>query len=123
MNLSAACGLTKKEPRQPPVLLLGIFAQSSLDPANYTEYSTQYPHSLEPFISVSHASLALLSDGPKFGLRPQNEFEAQAHGRFPQRRDREPGVCQVLDRQLVRDDIAPRYIYFARDTSAVSFIA
>src|SRR6266516_6148921 len=42
-----------------------------------TQYSTQYACLVEPFMSVPHALLALLSEGPKYGLRLQNEFEAR----------------------------------------------
>ena len=41
----------------------------------YTEYSTQYVQAVELPVSVPHALLALLSEGPKYGLRLQNEFE------------------------------------------------
>ncbi len=51
--------------------------------AVYTEYSTQYVHSLEPLVSVPHALLALLSEGPKYGLRLQNEFEARTGEVWP----------------------------------------
>ena len=34
-------------------------------------------------MSVPHALLALLSDGPKFGLRLQNEFEARTGEVWP----------------------------------------
>jgi DNA-binding PadR family transcriptional regulator len=42
---------------------------------------TQYD--LEPFVSVPHALLALLSEGPKHGLRLQNEFEARTGEVWP----------------------------------------
>jgi DNA-binding PadR family transcriptional regulator len=38
---------------------------------------------VEPFVSVPHALLALLSEGPKFGLRLQNEFEARTGNVWP----------------------------------------
>jgi DNA-binding PadR family transcriptional regulator len=38
---------------------------------------------VEPFVSVPHALLALLSEGPKFGLRLQNEFEARTGEVWP----------------------------------------
>jgi DNA-binding PadR family transcriptional regulator len=51
--------------------------------ALYTEYSTQYVHPIEPFMSVPHALLALLSDGPKYGLRLQHEFESRTGEVWP----------------------------------------
>jgi DNA-binding PadR family transcriptional regulator len=38
---------------------------------------------MEPFVSVPHALLALLSEGPKHGLRLQNEFEARTGEVWP----------------------------------------
>jgi DNA-binding PadR family transcriptional regulator len=38
---------------------------------------------VEPFVSVPHALLALLSEGPKHGLRLQNEFEARTGEVWP----------------------------------------
>jgi DNA-binding PadR family transcriptional regulator len=38
---------------------------------------------VEPFVSVPHALLALLSAGPKHGLRLQNEFEARTGELWP----------------------------------------
>jgi DNA-binding PadR family transcriptional regulator len=49
----------------------------------YTAYSTRYVHLAEPFVSVPHALLALLSEGPKYGLRLQNEFEARTGEVWP----------------------------------------
>src|SRR5215216_2349514 len=50
---------------------------------SYTEYSTQYVHIEEPFVSVPHALLALLSEAPKYGLRLQNEFESRTGEVWP----------------------------------------
>src|SRR5262245_56005957 len=44
---------------------------------------TQYVCLREPFLSVSHALLALLSEKPKYGLRLQNEFEARTGEVWP----------------------------------------
>jgi DNA-binding PadR family transcriptional regulator len=49
----------------------------------YIEYSTQYHYSTEPFVSVPHALLALLSEGPKYGLRLQTEFESRTGEVWP----------------------------------------
>jgi DNA-binding PadR family transcriptional regulator len=38
---------------------------------------------MEPIVSVPHALLALLSEGPKHGLRLQNEFEARTGEVWP----------------------------------------
>jgi DNA-binding PadR family transcriptional regulator len=38
---------------------------------------------VEPFVSVPHALLALLSEGPKFGLRLQSEFESRTGNVWP----------------------------------------
>jgi DNA-binding PadR family transcriptional regulator len=38
---------------------------------------------MEPFMSVPHALLALLSDGPKYGLRLQSEFESRTGEVWP----------------------------------------
>jgi DNA-binding PadR family transcriptional regulator len=38
---------------------------------------------VEPFVSVPHALLALLSEGPKYGLRLQNEFESRTGEVWP----------------------------------------
>jgi DNA-binding PadR family transcriptional regulator len=49
----------------------------------YTEYTTQYDEIKERVVSVPHALLALLSEGPKYGLRLQNEFEARTGEVWP----------------------------------------
>jgi DNA-binding PadR family transcriptional regulator len=38
---------------------------------------------VEPFVSVPHALLALLSEAPKYGLRLQNEFESRTGRVWP----------------------------------------
>ena len=50
---------------------------------DYTWYTTQYDHDERPAMSVPHALLALLSEGPKYGLRLQNEFEARTGEVWP----------------------------------------
>ena len=53
----------------------------------YTQYSTRYDRRVEPIVSVPHALLALLSEGPKHGLRLQNEIRgADRRGLAAQRR-------------------------------------
>jgi DNA-binding PadR family transcriptional regulator len=51
--------------------------------AGHTEYTTEYVRSMEPFVSVPHALLALLSEGPKYGLRLQHEFESRTGEVWP----------------------------------------
>jgi DNA-binding PadR family transcriptional regulator len=52
-------------------------------PAVYTEYSTQYVQRQDPLVSVPHALLALLSDGPKYGLRLHDEFVSRTGEVWP----------------------------------------
>src|SRR5437016_14214588 len=42
----------------------------------YTQYNTTHDDCLEGRVSVRHALLALLSEGPKYGLQLRQEFEA-----------------------------------------------
>src|SRR3954447_21231599 len=42
----------------------------------YSEYYTEYATRYDRRVSVPHALLALLSDGPKYGLQLRQEFEA-----------------------------------------------
>src|SRR2546429_9998829 len=42
----------------------------------YTQYNTTHDDCLEGRVSVRHALLALLSEGPKYGLQLREEFEA-----------------------------------------------
>jgi DNA-binding PadR family transcriptional regulator len=49
----------------------------------YTEYYTRYVHHMEPTVSVPHALLALLTEGPKYGLRLQNEFQSRTGEVWP----------------------------------------
>jgi DNA-binding PadR family transcriptional regulator len=51
--------------------------------ASNTQYDTRYDRYQEPSMSVPHALLALLRDGPKYGLRLQNEFEARTGEVWP----------------------------------------
>ena len=48
-----------------------------------TEYDTQYYKWVEHDVSVPHALLALLSGGPKYGLRLQQEFESRTGEVWP----------------------------------------
>ena len=61
----------------------GLCLASALAHGVYTKYSTQYDQQEEPAVSVPHALLALLSPGPKYGLRLQNEFESRTGAVWP----------------------------------------
>jgi DNA-binding PadR family transcriptional regulator len=70
-------------------------------PSIYTEYA----RALEPFVSVPHALLALLSAGPKFGLRLQNEFESRTGEVWPLNVGQVYTTLQRLERDgLVKAD-------------------
>jgi DNA-binding PadR family transcriptional regulator len=61
---------------------------------------------MEPAMSVPHALLALLSDGPKYGLRLQNEFEARTGEVWPLNVGQVYTTLQRLERDglVVTDD-------------------
>ena len=48
---------------------------STIAAKNYTQYTTRYDTGYGRPMSVRHAMLALLSEGPKYGLRLREEFE------------------------------------------------
>jgi DNA-binding PadR family transcriptional regulator len=50
---------------------------------NNTQYTTQYGKRQRPGLSVPHALLALLSEGPKYGLRLQTEFQSRTGEVWP----------------------------------------
>ena len=63
----------------------------------------------ELFMSVPHALLALLSEGPKYGLRLQNEFEARTGEVWPLNVGQVYTTLQRLERDgLVETDEAGR---------------
>src|SRR5512133_2361389 len=71
----------------------------------YTQYTTQYAHRLELFVSVPNALLALLSEGPKYGLRLQNEFESRTGEVWPLNVGQVYTTLQRLERDgLVESD-------------------
>jgi hypothetical protein len=49
----------------------------------YNEYANRYAQCLAWPVSVRHALLALLSEGPKYGLRLQQEFEERTGEVWP----------------------------------------
>jgi DNA-binding PadR family transcriptional regulator len=71
----------------------------------YTEYSTQYVRPIEPLVSVPHALLALLSDGPKYGLRLHKEFVSRTGEVWPLNVGQVYTTLQRLERDgLVESD-------------------
>src|SRR5262249_25214878 len=80
-------------------------ATDLLDQANHTQYTTQYDRDGRPAVSVPHALLALLSEGPKYGLRLQNEFEARTGEVWPLNVGQVYTTLQRLERDgLVESD-------------------
>ena len=67
---------------QSPIVEVGCLFEPACVEDN-TEYSTQYGHVRTPLVSVPHALLALLSEGPKYGLRLQNEFQSRTGEVWP----------------------------------------
>ena len=51
--------------------------------ASYTQYNTAYATTETTPVSVRHALLALLSEGPTYGLRLRQEFEARTGEAWP----------------------------------------
>lgn len=51
--------------------------------SQYNEYANRYDKRLARPVSVRHALLALLSEGPKYGLRLQQEFEERTGEVWP----------------------------------------
>src|SRR5215207_5675590 len=71
----------------------------------YTPYDTQYDRGDETSVSVPFALLALLSDGPKYGLRLQNEFESRTGEVWPLNVGQVYSTLQRLERDgLVETD-------------------
>jgi DNA-binding PadR family transcriptional regulator len=66
------------EARCPPARCARVLAR-----VLYTQYTTEYDHDERPAVSVPHALLALLSEGPKYGLRLQSEFESRTGEVWP----------------------------------------
>jgi DNA-binding PadR family transcriptional regulator len=50
---------------------------------SYTQYYTEYATQYGDYMSVRHALLALLSEGPKYGLQLREEFEARTGEVWP----------------------------------------
>jgi len=73
--------------------------------SEYTPYNTQYGRRDKTAVSVPYALLALLSDGPKYGLRLQNEFESRTGDVWPLNVGQVYSTLQRLERdRLVETD-------------------
>ena len=76
-------------------------------PGIYTEYAP----SLKALVSVPHALLALLSEGPKYGLRLQSEFESRTGEVWPLNVGQVYTTLQRLERDgLVETDDGGRAV-------------
>jgi len=72
-----------------------------------TEYDTQYATSKHAIMSVRHALLALLSEGPKYGLQLRQEFESRTGEVWPLNVGQVYTTLQRLERDgLVESDDA-----------------
>ena len=75
----------------------------------YNEYSNRYDERLESPVSVRHALLALLSEGPKHGLLLQQEFEERTGEVWPLNVGQVYITLQRLERDgLVESDDGPK---------------
>src|SRR6266566_2269784 len=73
----------------------------------YTQYNTTHDDYLEGRVSVRHALLALLSEGPKYGLQLREEFEAGTGEVWPLNVGQVYTTLQRLERDgLVESDDA-----------------
>lgn len=71
----------------------------------YTEYATGYDIENNGIMSVRHALLALLSEGPKYGLQLREEFEARTGEVWPLNVGQVYTTLQRLERDgLVESD-------------------
>ena len=71
------------------------------------EYDTQYANEVKIEVSVRHALLALLSEGPKYGLQLRQEFEARTGEVWPLNVGQVYTTLQRLERDgLVESDDA-----------------
>src|SRR5213596_215924 len=70
-----------------------------------SEYNTRYATGLDRAMSVRHALLALLSEGPKYGLQLRLEFEARTGEVWPLNVGQVYTTLQRLERDgLVESD-------------------
>jgi DNA-binding PadR family transcriptional regulator len=76
-----------------------------LDTENNTQYCTQHDDERDEVVSVRHAMLALLSEGPKYGLQLREEFEARTGEVWPLNVGQVYTTLQRLERDgLVESD-------------------
>src|SRR4051812_22167366 len=57
--------------------------QAAVDTGNNTQYCTRHDIEFGDVMSIRHALLALLSEGPKYGLQLREEFEARTGEVWP----------------------------------------
>jgi DNA-binding PadR family transcriptional regulator len=78
-----------------------------LDGVRIPSIHTRYDRRSGPFVSVRHALLALLSEGPKYGLRLRQEFEARTGEVWPLNVGQVYTTLQRLERDgLIESDDA-----------------
>ena len=78
---------------------------SSIATEDNTQYANQHAIEYDQVMSVPHAMLALLSEGPKYGLRLREEFEARTGEVWPLNVGQVYTTLQRLERDgLVESD-------------------
>src|ERR1051325_11732397 len=78
-----------------------------MDGTQYTQYYTAHDIECGPVMSIRHALLALLSEGPKYGLQLREEFEARTGEVWPLNVGQVYTTLQRLERDgLVESDDA-----------------
>jgi DNA-binding PadR family transcriptional regulator len=71
----------------------------------YTEYATEHDIEIGQVVSIRHSLLALLSEGPKYGLQLREEFEARTGEVWPLNVGQVYTTLQRLERDgLVESD-------------------
>jgi hypothetical protein len=76
-----------------------------VDVAYYTQYATRYDIGFGAIVSIRHALLALLSEGPRYGLQLREEFEARTGEVWPLNVGQVYTTLQRLERDgLVESD-------------------
>src|SRR3954447_18225143 len=81
--------------------------EAALSANNYTEYHHRHDTQLRDLVSVRHALLALLSEGPKYGLQLREEFVARTGDVWPLNVGQVYATLQRLERDgLIESDDA-----------------
>src|SRR6202012_3215532 len=90
---SSVRSLRQRPPAMPGTFLARLLRPCSLPPAvgrfgslahgRLYPYDTEYAHGWDAGMSVRHALLALLSEGPKYGLQLRQEFVARTGEVWP----------------------------------------